>query len=65
MRRLKSVECTVNPAPLLKHNFNLFDGVADLGEVFLEFSAFIEENTFEKIFLKPTTSTSIFMDVRP
>jgi len=64
MRRLKSVEHTVNQVPLLEHNFNLLDGSLIWEKFFLEFSAFTAESTSETILLKSIPSSSIFMGVR-
>lgn len=64
MRRLKSVERAVNPAPLLEHNFNLLDGSLIWEKFYIEFSAFTAEAAFETILLKSIPSSSIFMGVR-
>jgi hypothetical protein len=64
MRRFKFVECAVNPASLLEHNFNLLDGTLIWEKIFIELSAFTAESTFETILLKSISSSSIFMSVR-
>jgi hypothetical protein len=64
MRRLKSVERAVNPAPLLEHDFNLLSGSLIWEKIYLEFSAFTVETTFEIILTKSIPSSSIFMGAR-
>jgi len=63
MRRLKSLEHTVNQVPLLEHNFNLLDGSLIWEKFFLEFSAFTAQATYQTILLKSIPSSSIFMGV--